>query len=156
MKSLLQVSLVSLCFATQIMPVAAASLCYPPAAAEADASLQYHAHLRIVGLSCGGFSDYQAFTTANSGLLQSYQDQLLAFYRSHGKGNAEQRLHARETEIQNQESLIAARRGTALFCQEERPGLAKAAGESQSMARGEIARLASTAALPARRCTDQH
>jgi hypothetical protein len=97
-----------------------------------DSALQLTALLRVTGLTCHGndgkplYPLYQLFTQNNASLLKSYQTQMLANYQQKGARNPESSLHARETEIENIQSLTAAKVGMQSFCGQNVPKLQSA------------------------------
>jgi hypothetical protein len=98
-----------------------------------DSSLRLAALLRITGLTCHDsagkplFPLYQMFTQNNAAALKSYQTDLLAAYRQKGVKDPEKTFHARETEIENIQSLAAAKAGVPEFCGQNVPVLQRAA-----------------------------
>ena len=123
MISFVRKTLIIVLFCLCVSCPAWAVACFSSDEAQAEAALHYHTELRITGLSCKSadgvslYPAYQKFTANNQGLLQSYQDRLLAYYKANGKGDAAARLHAHETEIENDLALTAAHQGLDAFCQ---------------------------------------
>ncbi len=137
----------------------AASPCYSVDDAEADAALRYHAQLRVTGLSCSAarygqpmFPVYQTFTSNNSAMLQSYQDKLLDFYRQNYSGDPQARFYTRETELENEESLAAAKHGIAAFCNEHVPELQHMASAPAGEVKQRIAAFMQASASPVKLC----
>jgi hypothetical protein len=137
----------------------AAEACYSPEEAEADAALRYHAHLRVIGLSCTSpqsgqslFPYYQTFTTNNGDLLKSYQDRLTAYYQAHAAGDPAKKLHTRETEVENDESLVAAKAGHTAFCRDHMAELQKVVLESATQVKRDIAAYGATNPPPRKLC----
>ena len=107
--------------------------CLPPAQLQPEAALKLQAILRITGLVCqdaGGkplYPTYQTFIQNNGPTLKTYQDQFEASYRQAGNHDPEKALHTRETELENLQSLAAAKAGVVKYCADHVPILQDAA-----------------------------
>ncbi len=145
---LLAVSLLAI-----VPAVASAEPCYTGDEVEADQALRYQAWLRVVGLSCSGYAQYQSFADKNQSLLQDYQNRLIHFYKAHYKGDAEARLHARESEASNEESLVATRGGTLALCKAHADELQRAAQGSSEDIKHEIAAFTISQPAAKRKCS---
>ncbi len=105
-----------------VISSAEAAACFSPAEAEAEAALSFEAELRVTGLSCRSaageslYPAYQKVMVNNADLFKTYQDTLLAYYKAHSKGDPAGRLHARETEVENNLALSVARQGLPDYC----------------------------------------
>ena len=142
-----------------LLPVAIrAEACKPPDVAEADAALRYQARLRVIALDCVGgpaggslYTQYQTFTARNADMLGDYRSKLLRYYKGHGRGDAATRLSARDTELNNEESLQASQK-TAAFCRVHVPDLNGAATKTQEAVRQEIELVAASSSNGAGKC----
>ena len=90
--------------------------------AVADAALRYEARLRITGLTCDGYKQYQLFAGNNGTRYEAY----IAAMRDGSDDEAVDRYDAYETGLQNAESLRAAAAGAADYCRTNKPLLDEA------------------------------
>ncbi len=148
-KSKLNLVLSTLCILSLTPAIVQAEACRSASESEADAALRYQARLRVVALSCVSavrgqslYTEYQGFTARNQDLLGEYQAILLHYYKAHGKGDPANRLRSRDTELNNEESLDAAKAGIVAFCRTQAPELERASTEPQADVRDAIRAIA--------------
>lgn len=116
--------------------------CYTAREVEAEQGLRIHSELMVISLTCmrmpdgaSMYSKYQSFTRKNQALIASYEDDLIAYYRSAGYPNPEKQLHTLRTTIANQISEHAITMSTATFCRTYGPRIDRALQMSQQKVR---------------------
>lgn len=132
MKKIALALLLALCVTTGAE--ASTGKCYTAKEFEAEQGIRIHSELMVIGLTCikmpqGGpqlYSKYQNFTQKNKGLISSYENDIISYYRRTGAGNPEIKLHTFRTTLANQISQHAIEMSTVSFCKRFSPRIDQA------------------------------
>lgn len=105
-----------------------AAACYTVREFEAEQGLRIHSELMVIALTCmkmpqasGIYQKYNAFTQKNQILLNSYERDLISFYRASGEAKPEKKFHSLRTGLANKISTHAISMSTASFCRQFAP-----------------------------------
>lgn len=122
---------------TAVSPAVAG--CYSDVEVEAEQAIRIHSELMVIGLTCqkmpnghGLYAKYQQFTQKNQYLLETYETDLIDYFRKQGEANPEKRFHNLRTTLANKISQHAIRMSTVSFCRAFAPRIDKALSMDQS------------------------
>ncbi|MQP67815.1 hypothetical protein GE253_21055 [Niveispirillum sp. SYP-B3756] len=122
-------------FAMFAAPVQAKSPCYTPDEFEAEQGIRLHTELMVVGLTCQEmsvkgqpslFAQYKMFTLKNQKQIQTWENNLIAYYKRTVKGNANRAFDTFRTRLANETSQRAIALTNPVFCADHVAAVAKA------------------------------